>query len=88
MAFPVCVVDVCKGFCCENISTGFIADSKLKLPLEAVTDDGLLFRCRHHEKETGLCEIYKKRPIQCKLFFCPSAERGFMARVKDLEVEV
>lgn len=80
---PVCVIEICRGFCCEHISEGFIRDSGVKLPLQPI-DDNDNFRCLHHDKVSGLCGIYEKRPLQCRLFFCDSAERGFMAKAKDV----
>lgn len=77
----VCVVEVCKGFCCEHIS-GEVAENlqKLCLPMEQNGDGE--FRCFLHDKETGCCNEYERRTWYCKAFFCPSASRGFMAKVK------
>lgn len=80
---PICVVEICKGYCCENISK-IVKDNLEKLGLEFEPngidkkDNQKVFRCLFHNKETGICENYENRTLYCKHFFCPSAERGFM----------
>ena len=76
----VCVPKVCKGFCCENISSEVAENlQKLGLPMESYGNGE--FRCFLHDKETGLCNEYERRTWYCKSFFCPSASRGFMKNV-------
>ena len=78
----MCVIEVCKGFCCEHIS-GVVAENlqKLGLPMEQNGDGE--FRCFLHDKETGRCNEYEKRTWYCKAFFCPSASRGYMSKLKE-----
>ena len=74
---PICVVEICKGYCCENISRIVkINLEKIGLQFESIGEDR--FRCLSHDKETGLCKEYDNRRWYCKTFFCPSAEEGFM----------
>ena len=82
---PVCVVEICRGYCCENISTIVkINLEKLGLKFEPngidKKDNRNVFRCIFHDKETGLCKKYESRPWYCDFFFCESATEGFMRR--------
>lgn len=78
----VCVPEICKGFCCENIDKEIAKNlSGLGLPMIAKADGQ--FRCDYHNEITGLCMHYEHRYIYCRMFFCPSASRGFMKRAKE-----
>lgn len=83
---PVCVVSICKGRCCEEITEMFVRKSEIAISLVGVADG--LFRCLNHDKGTGRCMAYADRPIPCKLFFCEAAERGYMrAALEAMEAE-
>jgi hypothetical protein len=77
MEEPVCVIDICKGFCCENIAN-IVKINLEKMGLNFEPNGKGEFRCMSHDKEKGTCRIYDRRTWYCKMFFCPSAERGFM----------
>jgi Fe-S-cluster containining protein len=75
----LCLLDICKGFCCEHVSEIV----KVHLQEEGLRFDieGNEFRCKDHNRDTGLCERYESRPEYCQTFFCPSVKRGFMRQV-------
>ena len=74
---PICVIEICKGYCCEHISK-IVKNNLERLGLRFEPNGEGEFRCLIHDKETGLCGAYNDRFWYCKKFFCPSAERGFM----------
>ncbi|MBA7490907.1 hypothetical protein ES702_01450 [subsurface metagenome] len=79
---PMCVIEICKGYCCEHISNEVRKNLfKLGLRFEKVEKD--VYRCLDHDKETGLCNNYENRTWYCKWYFCPSAKRGFMRQAQE-----
>jgi len=74
---PICVVEICKGFCCNHISEGF-AKMLTKFVTLVPNNEGEL-KCIN-VADDGKCMIYKNRPLACKLFFCESAEKGYMRK--------
>ena len=83
---PVCVVSICKGRCCEELSRQFIRDSGIDVPMQYAGSG--MFRCMNHDRKTGLCLAYARRPYPCQAFFCESAGRGFMrAALEAMEAE-
>lgn len=73
----ICAVEICKGYCCENISAE-VRKNLVKLGLKFEPNGNGEYRCLKHDKETGLCNNYDNRTWYCKRFYCPSAKRGFM----------
>jgi len=79
---PICVIDICKGYCCENLSKE-VSDELIKLGLKFELNEDGTYRCLSHNKESGICYQYNTRPLYCIWFFCPSAKRGFMRQAKE-----
>ncbi len=70
----------CKQKCCEGYLLAKSLDSVILLPLtrKEIDVNGIpliritdrLWRCKWFNKKTGKCNIYYKRPLICKSWYC------------------
>ena len=74
----MCVVDICKGYCCKNIDDKMAKKMQRFVKMKQNSDGN--YTCEYSDEKTGKCLNYKNRPKICRRWWCESALFGYMQK--------